>query len=520
MRVEYDVAVVGSGFAGSLIATVARRLGLSVALLERGRHPRFAIGESSTPLANLLLEELTGRYNLPRIAPLTKWGTWQSTYPDIACGLKRGFSFFHHSLGKRAMSAMDRSNQLLVAASPHNRLADVHWYRAEVDELLVWEAVREGVEFLDEVKLEEAHETDAYVQLQGSRRNAPVRFRAKFVIDVTGPRGFLHKALQLPEVDLPGFPRTQALYTHFDGVQRFAESAHAGAQEPPYPIDDAAVHHVFEGGWIWVLRFNNGITSAGVAARDDVARRFRFEEGAPAWDRLLRELPSVQKQFEGARPVRAFVHSNSVAFRSGSVTGARWALLPSAAGFVDPLLSTGFPLTLLGVTRLANILETSWNSTTFRPQLLRYGQQTDEELLAASRQIAALYAAMGDPSLFSSLSLLYFAAASYAETVRRLGRPELASSFLLHDHPSFGAKAQELVRQVMTSERTLDPEELRRAVLDIIEPINIAGLGNEARRNWYPVDAEDLLAAAGKVQSNRDEIQAMLCRSGFWDRCA
>jgi len=36
----YDVAVVGSGFAGSIFAMIARRLGRSVILLERGRHPR------------------------------------------------------------------------------------------------------------------------------------------------------------------------------------------------------------------------------------------------------------------------------------------------------------------------------------------------------------------------------------------------------------------------------------------------------------------------------------------------
>src|SRR5204862_3397961 len=85
-----DIAVVGSGFAGSLMAMIARKLGRSVVLLEKGKHPRFAIGESSTPLANLILEELTERYDLPSVRPLTKWGTWQAAHPNIACGLKRG----------------------------------------------------------------------------------------------------------------------------------------------------------------------------------------------------------------------------------------------------------------------------------------------------------------------------------------------------------------------------------------------------------------------------------------------
>src|SRR5204863_6676898 len=59
---RFDIGIVGSGFAGSLLALVCRRLGRSVVVIERGSHPRFAIGESSSPLANLLLEELCDRY--------------------------------------------------------------------------------------------------------------------------------------------------------------------------------------------------------------------------------------------------------------------------------------------------------------------------------------------------------------------------------------------------------------------------------------------------------------------------
>ncbi|HJN90557.1 MAG TPA: FAD-dependent oxidoreductase, partial [Verrucomicrobiota bacterium] len=39
-----DIAIVGGGFGGALMAMVARRLGRSVVLIERGNHPRFVIG--------------------------------------------------------------------------------------------------------------------------------------------------------------------------------------------------------------------------------------------------------------------------------------------------------------------------------------------------------------------------------------------------------------------------------------------------------------------------------------------
>src|SRR5712691_5437724 len=115
MRVEADVAIVGSGFAGSLMALGLRSRGKRVVLVERGRHPRFVIGESSTPLANLLLEELADRYDLPQIRVFSKWGTWQRARPDVACGLKRGFTFLFHRVGEVFADNEQHARQLLVA---------------------------------------------------------------------------------------------------------------------------------------------------------------------------------------------------------------------------------------------------------------------------------------------------------------------------------------------------------------------------------------------------------------------
>ena len=54
-QLDCDLAIIGSGFGGTLLSLIAQRLGFTVALLERGTHPRFAIGESSTPLADFKL---------------------------------------------------------------------------------------------------------------------------------------------------------------------------------------------------------------------------------------------------------------------------------------------------------------------------------------------------------------------------------------------------------------------------------------------------------------------------------
>jgi FADH2 O2-dependent halogenase len=470
-----DLAIVGAGFGGSLMAMVAHRLGLSVVLLEQGRHPRMAIGESTTPLSNLLLERLCATYDLPRIAPLAKWGSWQRTYPEVACGLKRGFTFFHGE------------DELLVAASPHDDIADTHWYRADVDHFLVREAQQLGIDYRENVRLETVEVAEDRVDIRGDG----FAIQAGLLIDATGPRGFLHRALQLEECLFPGLPAREGLYSHFTGVSRTP----ARGETPPFPVDDAAVHHLFDGGWVWVLRFNNGVTSVGVAATPAVATELKLSEGAPAWQRLLQRLPALRSQFEPAAPCRPFRHIPAMSFRSRTIAGERWAMLPSAAGFVDPLLSTGFALTLLGIERLAKILHHGGG-------LPLYARQTDQDLLAASQLIGALYANMGSFPAFAAVSMLYFAAVSFAETAHRLGKPELVPGFLLHEHPSFGPALQGL----------FDIHDVRA----LIEPFNLGGFGDPARGNRYPALAEDLMGAAHKLGASRAEIAAMLEKSGFF----
>ncbi len=191
-----------------------------------------------------------------------------------------------------------------------------------------------------------------HITLRGTRKNQKLEFRAKFLIDATGPRGYLQRALNLGEEALPALPKTQALYTHFEKVCRLDELEVFDNNSTPYPADDAALHHVFDGGWMWVLHFNNGLTSAGIAARDEFANELNFADGTAAWQKILERFPTIQAQFENARPVLPFVHAPRLAFCSDQIVGEKWAMLPSAAGFVDPLLSTGFPLTLLGIMRL------------------------------------------------------------------------------------------------------------------------------------------------------------------------
>jgi tetracycline 7-halogenase / FADH2 O2-dependent halogenase len=514
--IDADVVVVGSGFAGSLVALALRQRGHHVVLIERGRHPRFAIGESSTPLANLLLEEFADRYDLPRIRAFSKWGTWQRTHPDVACGLKRGFTFFFHKLGQPFADTDAHDRQLLVAASPFDEISDTHWYRPDFDHALVREAQAAGINYLDDTSLVSFDDTGDRVVLVGNRHGSPIRLSSSFVVDASGPRGFMHQTLGLEAASLRWLPHTRGLYSHFEGVERW--DSLTPSETTPYPSDDAALHHVFPGGWIWMLRFNNGITSAGAALTNEVASTLDLTNPEAAWQELLARLPSVANQFRRARPVIPFVHAPRLAFRTPKIHGRRWAMLPSAAGVIDPLLSTGFPLTLLGSLRLLKVLETTAEGSERDAALNEYGRITNAELDVTERLVAALYASMNDAATFKRLSLLYFAAASYSEAARRLGRPELAPGFLLHAHPTFGAEVFACATLACCQPTDHERDALLQRIDRAIEPFDTAGLLDESRKSWYPVLADDLVSGAPKLKASTDDIYRLLERCGFSSR--
>lgn len=225
MQIDSDVAIVGSGFAGSLTALALRSQGKRVVIVERGRHPRFTIGESSTPLANLLIEELADKYGLPQIRAFSKWGTWQRSRPDVAGGLKRGFTFYFHRPGEAFADEADHARQLMVAASPHDEIGDTHWYRPDFDHNLVREAEKAGAIYLDETAIERVVFDGDRASLDGTRKGEAIHINASFLVDASGPHGFLARALKLDAPPLQWLPPTQGLYTHFENVARWTDVA-------------------------------------------------------------------------------------------------------------------------------------------------------------------------------------------------------------------------------------------------------------------------------------------------------
>jgi FADH2 O2-dependent halogenase len=489
-RLDCDLAVLGSGFGGTLLAIIAQRLGLSVALLERGTHPRFAIGESSTPLADFKLAALADRFGLDWLRPLAKYGTWKATYPHLPCGLKRGFSFFRHERGASFVPRADNANALLVAASPDDARSDTHWFRADFDAHLVGRAVAAGVTYLDRLEVRELRHERGW-HLKGARPDGEVEVRAGFLVDATGDGQAVGRALGLRAVEPSQLlARSRALYTHFTGVARWQDllqewggpSTTAGH---PFPCDAAALHQIIDGGWMWVLRFDNGVTSAGFSLGPE-AHPLRADEPPEAeWARLLRDYPALGRQFAAATPVRPWVRTGRLQRRLAQAAGADWALLPHAAGFLDPWLSPGIAQTLFAVDRLGRTIAEDWRGPRRERRLADYGRSVLDELAWMDEITGACFACFDRFEVLTTVSMLYFAAAIYCEERERAGRAGPDAAFLLADDRTYRELAAAVLRQapaVAAADAARFAAEVGRA----IEPYNLGGLCDPARHNLYP----------------------------------
>jgi len=523
------VGIVGSGFAGSILARVLNRMGHTVTLFERGSHPRFAIGESSTPLAALSLERLAERYHLPDLHSLAAYGRWIDQFPSVRRGLKRGFTFYGHRSGTAYLNDDANASRLLVAASPNDAVADTHWLREDVDHFLVQRAVTEGVEYLDRSDLTNIERTPKGWRVIGSRQGKSLGLDVELVVDASGASNFLAKLFAIPSHLSNIGLQTGLVYGHFEAVAAFQDvaQAQAAAFPPgPYPDDRAAVHHMLEEGWMYQLPFDHGVVSAGfVVEYGDRWSELNRQPPEEVFRWLLNRYPTLREQFADARPTQPVAMIGRLQRRLAAAAGRRWALLPHAFAFTSPLFSTGIAWSLLGVERLARLLEPAGVSPTeaaLEVQLLRYGEMLSEEARHLEQLLEGAYTARADFDLFVAYSYLYFVAVSHAEASQRLRPPppELGSwslvGFLGASDPVVRgavAQAKEMLHAVRMSGPTGEsPGGFLNAIRDLVRARNVAGLADPARNRMYPVDLEALVEGAGLLGVTPAQIQDNLPR--------
>jgi tetracycline 7-halogenase / FADH2 O2-dependent halogenase len=362
---SYDIVVIGSGIAGSIAALVLQQAGCKTLVIERKTHPRFVIGESTIPTTALLLRHLASTYDIPEIAQVAHY-LWLR---DNKCAAwpKQHFWYGVHREGTPLEPRHESQFEtLLLPVGP-----DVHMLRADADAFLASRLEAYGVDYVEHTELLDfaAGPDGIRVTIEGPMGKREVR--ANFLVDASGHASFLAKRFGLRDEDARLRTNTRSIFGHFKGVRELDDALGGFNNDYRFRRSAGTMHHCFPGGWIWVIPFDNGVTSVGLQ-KD--RRMYPLDERITAEQELaemFEKYPSMKAHLGDMTPVRPIIRSDRVQFTTSSILGDGFILTPHASAFIEPLFSTGIVLTLSFVSRFARAAREArdandWNIERFR----------------------------------------------------------------------------------------------------------------------------------------------------------
>lgn len=378
---KYDVAVLGSGIAGATLSAILGRQGFKVLLLEKGTHPRFAVGEAMQPQSSMLMWMLGKRFDVPEIEHIS---STEKILKHVTrnCGVKKTFGFLYHEEGEK--QDPDKGHLLIPPQTP--LVSESHLFRQDIDHYLVKAAIKYGADYRDRTDVVDFEVNDDGVVL---RTSTGEEFHARYLVDGTG-----HKSAVANKFGLrPAVPdlRTQSrtIFTHMKGFRRWddmipPEDRPVGLSRGYY---EGTLHHMIDGGWYWIIRFDNvpgsksDLTSVGITVdmrkypkRDDITPEEEF------WE-ITSKYPSIVEHLKGGVAVRPWVSTDRLQFSATDSVGPRCFLMSHAHGFIDALYSRGMINTFEQIHALAPRLMQALKDDDFSPERFDYPRRLQQSMI-------------------------------------------------------------------------------------------------------------------------------------------
>jgi len=331
------VLVAGGGPAGAMTAALLAREGFDVILCEKDQFPRYHIGESLLTSAIPLLEFAGAAERVERHGFVKKRGAYFRVKRDQPAG--------HIDFGR--LARYQYSYQVL---------------RSEFDAILLDHARESGADVRERTAV-------SSVQFENGRpvsadmRNADgstgsVAF--DYMVDATGQSGLLsakyfknrHEELAFANVAVGGYFRGARPYRDYHGIER------PGAFSMEALTDGS--------GWTWPIPLHDGTLSVGVVVHRDIYQNRRREWQSPEqyFARTLELSPDVTSLICGTQREGDVRSWRDYSYFAAAFAGPGYRLAGDAAGFIDPLFSTGVHLAFLGAVSSAATI-----SSTLRGEL-------------------------------------------------------------------------------------------------------------------------------------------------------
>ena len=300
----YDVAIIGGGPAGSIAAALLARAGRRVIVFEREKFPRFHIGESLLPFSMKAFTRLGLHEKFLRAGFMKKFGG------EIVGACSETGTKFYFKDGYRSQT--DHAYQVT---------------RGDFDKVLLDHAAECGAEVHEQTSVDQVEFSKEDVELGVRSNGSSHSIRARYVIDASGRTSVLGRQFKIKKT----YDHLQKLsiFAHYDGVWR-AEGIDGTLTVLIRAIDR----------WFWLIPIAADRTSVGVVLDSETFRKSKLSAGE-FFDQALAQQPIIAKRMTNARRASEVYVEADFSYRSARLHGARWLLAGDAAGFIDPIFSSG-----------------------------------------------------------------------------------------------------------------------------------------------------------------------------------
>ena len=294
----YDVAIIGGGPAGSTAAALLARAGRRVIVFEREKFPRFHIGESLLPFSMKAFSRLGLHEKFLRAGFIKKFGG------EIVGACSETGTKFYFKDGYRSQT--DHAYQVT---------------RGDFDKVLLDHAAECGAEVQEQTSVDRVQFSKDDVELTVKCNGSSRSIRARYLIDASGRASVLGRQFKIKKTY--NHLQKLSIFAHYDGVWR------ANGIDGTLTVLIRAIDR-----WFWLIP---------LSAED-------FLEQA------LGEQPIIAKRMTNARRVSQVYVEADFSYRSARLHGDRWLLAGDAAGFIDPIFSSGVFLAVFSGERCADVL--------------------------------------------------------------------------------------------------------------------------------------------------------------------
>ncbi|MFN7140352.1 MAG: NAD(P)/FAD-dependent oxidoreductase, partial [Limisphaerales bacterium] len=333
----YDAIVIGGGPGGSAAATFLGQAGKRVLVLEKDIFPRFHIGESLLPYNQSIFREM-------------------GVLPELEkhCTIKKYGAQFHIGNGSKSIALVFKNGKFT------RQTEAFQVERATFDHILLNHAEQCGAEVRQGWSVRKfSYETDSVAVEAIDSNGTSHTFRARYLVDASGRGNLTGNQEGIREYH----PRLRklAVFGHFSGVKL----------DPGTKGGDTVIVRLAN-KWFWIIPLSAEKISVGcVMDKEEFvkARKSPSEIFAQHWQ----SSPVLRERMQDAKLIGEIMTTTDFSYRNKRLAGDRLFRVGDAAGFMDPIFSSGVFIAMYSGKLAANtILELLGGHTNSTKLIRRY----------------------------------------------------------------------------------------------------------------------------------------------------